>query len=339
MDTRRNQGGGPRERQLAPALKPLNAAKDFLTNCYAREGILPFLKKMEEEYLANKRPFSILIVDVDHFKSFNDKYGHLMGDEVLKYFSSSMRLDLEDEQNAPFRFGGDEFVMVFPNKTPADAQQLATRLRKNIRTRSCLIKGKQISITFSGGIAGYPADANSIEDILDKADKALYYSKNHGRSRITRYSDLNKQELFQVVALVLVLVIVGAGLYTFRDELSNHIGKIETLMSGLNFGGGKSSVSGKPGDLPTVVPPEPPVSPGGEPASTVRPPTILVTPESEKSRIYLESGRVVTGVIKEDDGDEIQVEVGLQEGKGMLQIKKSQVLRIETGNKPPKQLQ
>src|SRR3989338_1580528 len=118
---------------------------------------------MEEEFLTNKKPFSVLILDVDHFKSFNDKYGHLYGDEVLKYFSSSLRLDLEDEENVPFRFGGDEFIMVFPNKTPNDAYHLAIRLRKNIRTRSCLIKGKQVSVTFSGGVASYPADANKIE--------------------------------------------------------------------------------------------------------------------------------------------------------------------------------
>ena len=154
-------------------MRPIETGKDFLTNCYAREGLIPYLKKMEEEYLTNKRPFSVLIMDVDHFKSFNDKYGHLYGDEVLKYFSSSMRLDLEDEENAAFRFGGDEFVTVFPNKAPGDAYRLASRLRKNIRTRSCLIKGRQISITFSGGISGYPTDANTIEDILDKADKAL----------------------------------------------------------------------------------------------------------------------------------------------------------------------
>ena len=57
-------------------MRPIETSKDFLTNCYTREGLVPYLKKMEEEYLANKRPFSVLIMDVDHFKSFNDKYGH-----------------------------------------------------------------------------------------------------------------------------------------------------------------------------------------------------------------------------------------------------------------------
>ena len=319
-------------------MKPVNAPKDFLTNCYAREGILPFLKQMEEEYLANKRPFSILIMDVDHFKSFNDKYGHLTGDEVLKYFSSSMRLDLEDEENAPFRFGGDEFVMVFPNKTPMDATNLANRLRKNIRTRSCLIKGKQITVTFSGGIAGYPADANSIEDILDKADKALYYSKNHGRNRITRHSDLGKKEMLQILLILAVLFGLGGGLYTFRDSLAGYVGKGESWLSRSGL------IPGKPAPpLPPVVTPPPapdisatPNSPTGQPAGTTpaaNPDTPAVPVAPEKSSIFLESGRVVTGIIKGEDEDTLQVEIGLVEGKGILKIKKSQVLRIESGGK------
>src|SRR3989338_2726809 len=112
--------------------KSLGLRKDTLTNCYATEGFNPFLVQMEAEYVATRVPFSILIMDVDHFKAFNDKHGHLNGDEVLKYFSSALRLDLEDEVNVPFRYGGDEFVVVFPNKSANEAFSLAQRLRKNM---------------------------------------------------------------------------------------------------------------------------------------------------------------------------------------------------------------
>ena len=316
-------------------MKPATSNKDFLTNCYARDGILPFLKKMEEEYLANKKPFSILIMDVDHFKTFNDKYGHLTGDEVLKYFSSSMRLDLEDQENAPFRFGGDEFIMVFPNKTPADAFVLASRLRKNIRTRSCLIKGKQIAVTFSGGIAGYPTDSSSIEEILDRADKALYYSKNHGRSRITKYSDLGQHEALQIAVIFLVLALLGGGLYFFRDTLAPHVGKVEsTLGSWIPRAPALPSVL--PGSAAHSAAPVPPPAPQAPvkfaPGGQLAVPAL----DSEISKIYLESGRIVIGVIKDEDDDLVKVEIGLREGKGMLQIKRAQILRIETGNKPPK---
>ena len=321
-------------------MKPLNTPKDFLTNCYTREGILPFLKHMEEAYLADKKPFTVLIMDVDHFKSFNDKYGHLLGDEVLKYFSSSMRLDLEDEENAPFRFGGDEFIMVFPNKTPAEAYHLASRFRKNIRTRSCLVKGRQIGVTFSGGIAGYPENASSIEDILDKADKALYYSKNHGRGRITKFSELNKKELLQVTAIVLVLGGLGWTLYTFRDSLAERVADLEAVLSRVplvsRWLAPKSEEA--PAPVETPVPEAPPVE---TPPPAPAPPAEAVEPAAEPepvSRIYLETGRIVTGVIKNEGEDTLRVEVALKEGQGTLQIKKSQVTRIETEKQPPRDL-
>lgn len=311
-------------------MRPIETSKDFLTNCYAREGIIPYLKKMEEEYLTNKRPFSVLIMDVDHFKSFNDKYGHLYGDEVLKYFSSSMRLDLEDEENAAFRFGGDEFVTVFPNKTPGDAWRLASRLRKNIRTRSCLIKGRQISITFSGGIAGYPTDARTIDDILDKADKALYYSKNHGRGRITKYSDLGSKEALQIGGLVAALIIIAATLYHFRDPLSSRFNSATSALT--------STVQLPPAPVVENPPPVPaaPETPAETPSAESLP-AIPIPAAPEVSKIYLETGRVVEGLIKSEDEDWVRVEVGgLEEGKGMLLVKKSQVIRIETGSKTRK---
>ncbi len=314
----------------------METAKDFLTRCYTRESLLPYLKKMEQEYALNKQPFSVLIMDVDHFKSFNDKYGHMYGDEVLKYFSSSMRLDLEDEENAPFRFGGDEFITVFPNKTPSDAYRLATRLRKNIRTRSCLIKGRQISITFSGGIAGYPTDTNTIEDVLDKADKALYYSKNHGRGRITKYSDLGSKEIFQIAALLLILSFIGTLLYHYRDPLSNQFNKATAPILKIVFEPkprppASSNKDGLISDMTEVR--KNPVVPKNNPVV----PALPAGPEI--SKVYLESGRTIQGIIRSEDEDGIKVEVGLQEGKGILQIKKSQIVRIETGNKPPRKFQ
>ena len=300
-------------------MKPAQTPKDFLTNCYTREGILPYLRKMEEEYVAHKRPFSILIMDVDHFKSFNDSYGHLMGDEVLKYFSSSMRLDLEDEENVPFRFGGDEFVMVFPHKTTLEAHRLATRLRKNIRTRSCLIKGRQIRVTFSGGIAGFPADATSIEDVLDKADKALYYSKNHGRGRITKYGDLGIKEFAQTAVIFLALVIIGGSLYVYRTPLSIHMARVGAVISGILPKTDSSVMEKRPAELVS----QPVVTQNPAPTAPPKP------PEPEKSKIYLESGRVIVGVIKNQDEDSLTVEIALKEGKGVLQIKKSQIVHVE----------
>jgi len=308
-------------------MKALEINRDVLTSCYAREGIVPYLKEMEEEYLAYKRPFSVMIMDVDHFKGFNDKYGHLYGDEVLKYFSSSMRLDLEDERNVPFRFGGDEFVMIFPNQNPWDAYRLAARLQKNIRTRSCLIRGRQVRVSFSGGIAGYPSDASSIEDLLGKADKALYYSKEHGRKRISRYGDLGRQELVQFAFLFLILLIVGGILYRNREPWSNQFNQSVSIITKIDFPK-VSAPTKEPHSLLNLLPTE-------KVTGTAKPATDS-SREPEISKIYLESGRLIQGIIKTEDADWIKIEIELQKGTGMMQIKKTQIVRIETGSKTRK---
>ncbi len=324
-------------------MKPVNATKDFLTNCYTREGIQPFLKRLEEDFAVNKRPFAVLIMDVDHFKTFNDKFGHLYGDEVLKYFSSSMRLDLEDEENAPFRFGGDEFIMVFPHKSASDGARLANRLRKNMRTRSCLIKGHQISVTFSGGIACYPVDASTIDDLLERADKALYYSKNHGRGRITKFSELAHKELIQIGIIIAILVTIAAGLFVFRDGMSRQFKTVESLVAKFS----------KTLTLPTSPIKMMPVPDTGTNPTTAPTTVIVVDPASPtlpqppqpsepveavgpaKTKLFLESGRVVEGVVKSEDDLVIKIEVRLsEEGKAVLNIKKTQVLRRE----PPQSL-
>ena len=126
----------------------INAKRDFLTNCFTKEELKPFLDKVLFESGAYKKPFSILVIDVDKFKSFNDKYGHLCGDEVLKYFSSTLRLSLEGVQNMPFRFGGDEFVIVFPGATAVETYLHAVRIIKNVKSRHFLLKGSRKEVFF-----------------------------------------------------------------------------------------------------------------------------------------------------------------------------------------------
>ncbi len=324
-------------------MKPVNATKDFLTNCYTREGIQPFLKRLEEDFAVNKRPFAVLIMDVDHFKTFNDKFGHLYGDEVLKYFSSSMRLDLEDEENAPFRFGGDEFIMVFPHKTANDSARLANRLRKNMRTRSCLIKGHQISVTFSGGIACYPVDASTIDDLLERADKALYYSKNHGRGRITKFSELAHKEFIQIGIIIAILLVIAAGLFVFRDGMSKQFKGVESLMTKFSKSLTFSQPLAKtdPGLDQGVKPPSDPTSQivvdptTTTPPQPTQPPATTEVVDPAKTKLFLESGRVVEGIIKSEDDLVIKIEVKLsEEGKAVLNIKKTQVLRREPPQSP-----
>ncbi len=321
------------------------SGKDFLTNCFMREGLFPFLRKMEEDNRATRKPFSLLVMDVDHFKTFNDKYGHLSGDEVLKYFSSSLRLDLEDEENVPFRFGGDEFIVVFPRKSASEAYRLAARLQKNIKSRSCLIKGRQLKITFSGGIASYPHDARSAEDLLDKADKALYYSKNHGRGRTTKYSEMQAMQLFRILLGIAVVLAGVVSLFVLepiaKPILHYPIDLINRVY--IRIGVKRSSETEIPDKLPpprtnhvelstpAPVTAEPPTSVAGSDSSpeTVQNPEPNLTNAADVSVIYLSSGKILRAAILEQGDDEILVEPELLRGKGTLRIKRSQIDRIE----------
>src|SRR3989338_5380928 len=173
---------------MEEVMQPLPGAElDFLTHFYTKQEISRVLDKLKEEYEATRKIFSILLLDVDHFKSFNDRYGHLHGDKVLEYFASSARLNLESVDYAGFRFGGDEFLIVLPGRADDATQFLADRLQKNIRHRSFLLKGSRFRMSFSAGIASFPRDGKSTDELLANADKALYFAKRSGRRRSKQF--------------------------------------------------------------------------------------------------------------------------------------------------------
>jgi diguanylate cyclase (GGDEF)-like protein len=191
-----------------------NAQKDFLTDFYTKVDLLPLLNRMRVECDKTGERFSVLLIDVDHFKSFNDKFGHICGDEILKYFSSSLRLNLSISNPVIFRFGGDEFIAVFPDKTAKEVLQIASKLEKNIRKRSCLLRGRLFKFSFSGGVASYPADGNSAETILENADKAMYVSKRLGRGRVTQFGGIFLARIRRWLVIGLVLLGVCAILFS-----------------------------------------------------------------------------------------------------------------------------
>lgn len=310
----------------------IDATKDYLTHCYTRESLNPFLGKMEADYRLNHIPFSVLIIDVDHFKFFNDKYGHLCGDEVLKYFSSSIRLDLESEMNMPFRFGGDEFIVVFPGKTARETRRLAERLKKNIKMRPCLYKGKNIKMGFSGGITCYPGDANSVEELLERADEALYYSKNSGRGRIVVYETMKVRALVVRMTLV-VLLFASIYLYTVtKDPLPRFVSEAWARISSISF----RSPFHIPPKRPEVTSQVQTAKPAGGQnvfnflrAYVPSPPTPAPDPTPVYDVIHLRSGRQVQGKILSENDDEVRLEVKFNEGKGSLGIRKADILDIE----------
>ncbi len=299
----------------------MNAKRDHLTNCFVKEELKPFLNKLLFESGAYKKPLAILVIDVDKFKSFNDKYGHLCGDEVLKYFSSTLRLSLEDVENAPFRFGGDEFVIVFPGKNSKEAYPFAIKIMKNMKSRHFLLKGRQLRLSFSGGIASFPTDAKTLDELFEKADKAMYASKKRGHGKTTQFSKIWQSQIIQFAGIVGIFVIIFAVsvVIMFRQTFISNL-----RYAKVNFKQLISTSFWKKFDPRNIL--------SGKRGQELRRKTsipIFRVPEEKLDTIYLKTGGILRGVIVREDFDEVELKVMLDEGEGTVVIKDFEVDRIE----------
>ncbi len=126
-------------------------------------------------------PLSLIMLDVDHFKQYNDTFGHLAGDEVLRTIATILRSEVR-EHDLVARYGGEEFVLLLPSTGPEAATEVAERLRRAISRGSW----NMVPLTASFGVATTdPSHSISVEDLVAQADEALYHSKNAGRNRVT----------------------------------------------------------------------------------------------------------------------------------------------------------
>jgi diguanylate cyclase (GGDEF)-like protein len=161
---------------------------DALTGLYNRRYFFKRFNEEIENSLRYNTGFSILMIDIDHFKQFNDRFGHKAGDEILKrvayIFSSRIR-----KVDIVARYGGEEFVILFPRMKKKEAIDLAEKLRKSVELSKFIFDGEPIEqrITISIGVASYPEDSSSGKDIIELADKALYVAKRSGRNRTVAY--------------------------------------------------------------------------------------------------------------------------------------------------------
>lgn len=171
------------------------ALRDALTGLYNLRELQRFL---EYEMIKSRRynhPFSLLMIDVDHFKEVNDRYGHRIGDDILHQVAQALLLNVRGCDLAA-RYGGDEFTLVLPETPGRQASMGADRLRKMVEALRIHVvdkegKSEQITITISIGVAEYPYDANSAEMLVELADTALYQAKHQGCNQVVRY--LGKQ--------------------------------------------------------------------------------------------------------------------------------------------------
>ena len=135
----------------------------------------------------NRRPFSILIMDIDKFKFFNDTYGHMAGDEVILEIARKLEYTMREEDIIS-RFGGEEFTVLLPDSDAEAAWLAAERVRKEIESLTIDYKGALLNVTISLGAATYGGEVDcSGSELIRRADEALYTSKKTGRNKTTVY--------------------------------------------------------------------------------------------------------------------------------------------------------
>ncbi|MCC7528481.1 MAG: diguanylate cyclase [Candidatus Melainabacteria bacterium] len=173
------------------------ATTDGLTTLYnhrtGQEKLAEQLR-VAERY---QRNVSVVMIDVDHFKSINDNHGHPAGDAVLRSVASVIKNDCRDV-DIPVRYGGEEFLLVLPEVNTEGAIVVAERIRRSLLAEIVHHEGVEICVTASMGIASFPEHAQNQQQLLDLADKSLYLSKRLGRNQVHAAQDLNQDNLIAI---------------------------------------------------------------------------------------------------------------------------------------------
>lgn len=159
------------------------ANRDPLTGLYNRRYLDATLARELARCERERQPLSLMLIDIDHFKQVNDSYGHPAGDEVLKNLAAMLN-EQARAADVVCRFGGEEFLLVLPNMPAHIALLRADQWRATFAATTVLFDAFQMQTTLSIGIATYPGDSASAEELIRHADRALYRAKSEGRNRV-----------------------------------------------------------------------------------------------------------------------------------------------------------
>jgi diguanylate cyclase (GGDEF) domain len=186
-----------REIELLEVTRQLKAANEMLQNLSLLDGLTGIANRrhfdqglLQESRRAQREntPLSLIILDIDYFKTFNDTYGHLKGDDCLKMVASILKQTLKRPGDFPARYGGEEFAVVLPNTNDAGAAVIAEELRASIERAEIphinSLCADHITVSL-GVVTRFQGQAHTSDDMILAADRALYSSKHEGRNRVS----------------------------------------------------------------------------------------------------------------------------------------------------------
>lgn len=169
----------------------LLATVDEVTGLYNQRKLREDLERAIEEHARQHKTFSLMFIDVDHFKSVNDNYGHIIGSKLLQDIGELLALTLRASDHI-YRYGGDEFVVIMPTVDIKTVHMIAQRVLAQIKAKDFDISDEeQYHLSVSIGIAEYPTDASSATDIIKFADEMMYMSKRSGRGKVFHVNEVS----------------------------------------------------------------------------------------------------------------------------------------------------
>ncbi len=169
------------------------ASYDPLTGILNRRALFEGFNELIEDAQESDNCISCLMVDIDHFKLINDGYGHSTGDIAIKLMAETLT-DMVRPEDIVGRYGGEEFVIVLKNMPKEEALELAQRIRLKVEGIRIPVGIETLSFTSSFGVATYHSGYVTADDMVDKADKALYVAKETGRNKVVHFQDRNNQQ-------------------------------------------------------------------------------------------------------------------------------------------------